>query len=94
LGGGLAAGRRRRPRVDQLSGDWLYSKVEAFQCACAQQHEVAGLSEHDVVTGSFASDMDKRTADPALENGSVCLAEVPLVVPLNAQGLEQLSRDP
>ncbi len=40
----------------------------------AQQHEVARLSEYDVVSGSFAGHINRHTADPALENGPVGLS--------------------
>jgi len=72
-----------------LPADGVYPKVESFQRVCAQHHEVTGFSEHHVVSGSFAGDMDKRRAGPSLENRPVGLPEAPLVVPLDAQGLER-----
>jgi len=77
-----------------LFGDGLYPEVQTFQCARSQQREVGRLAEHHVVIGSFAGDIDNCAARPALENGPVSLAEVPLIVPLDPQGLEDLGRNP
>jgi hypothetical protein len=94
LRGSLDDGSRCGACVDQLPPDGVYPKVEPFQRVRAKQHEIARLSEHDVISGSIAGDMNKRRAGPALENSSVGLAEAPLFVPLNAKGLERFCWDP
>src|SRR5207244_3285058 len=75
--------------IYQLPGDGVYPKVETFQRVCAQQHEVARLSEHNVVSGSIASYMDKHRADPTLENRPVGLPEARLFVPLDPERVQR-----
>jgi hypothetical protein len=91
-----ASGRRyrRRPGVDQLSCERFYSKIESFECTGAQQDEVTRFAEDDIVSSPFAGHVYERRASPSLENRAVRLTKTPLGVPLDAEGFEQLERNP
>ena len=85
---GLAAqrrGSRRGTRVHELFRDGLDAEVEPFQATRPQQHEVARLSEYDLVRRSLPGYVDRRTARPSLKDGPVSLTEQPLVVALDAK---------
>ena len=56
--------------------------------------EVARLSEHDIVVGPIAGDMDIRTADPTLEDCPVGLPETQFLVSLDSQRFEHFGWNP
>src|SRR2546421_734804 len=84
----------RRARVHQPLGDGLDPEVEPFQGARSEYYEITGLSEHDIVGGALAGHVDERRTGATLEDRSVGLPEAPGGISLDAEGFENLGRNP
>ena len=68
-----------RARIDELPGRRFHAKIQTLQRARAEQHEITGLAEHDVVSRCHeslrASVSILITTYPAREDGKVVKLE-------------------
>src|SRR5205814_2055867 len=87
-------GRRSGTGIYQASGHRVYPEIQSLQAAGAQQDEVAGFTEYDLIAGALAGDVYLDDAGPPFQDGTVRLPEAPLATPLDAKGVQDVCRDP
>src|SRR6267378_194393 len=77
-----------RPGVYQAFRDRLDAQVEPFERTGAEQDEIAGLPEDEVVGRPLARDVDKGRADPSFDDGPVGLPKTPSGEALDSERLQ------
>src|SRR5690242_6817211 len=95
--GPVNSGDRRRwcgPGIHKSLATGLDPEIQPLEGSRAEEHEVARLSEDDLVTCGRATCVDHRRAGPPREHRSIGLAKLPALEPRDAERLQVCGGEP
>jgi hypothetical protein len=80
--------------IHQFHAHGIHTQVEPFEGARAQQYEVTGLADNDLVERGNVGEMNPYFRSPAFQNGSISLTKAPDLYGIDAERLQQASWKP